>query len=269
MRYTKKSLCGTLLTSCLGVVRVMARCLFISKYRTVTLMVSCPLFFSCSSQLATFTLRHLYGITNVRINTPLYFEYIAGNSSGHRLILWNLKVWKGFKTVISSVCFRNLSEKKDVVACKTQNLDASHQVGVVCYNFRPAIFSQKLLYTGEKWGTVTISMNQFAINQSIKNDNNNNVWLWNWNGSTCTGTDQIGLLLSEIFHLHIITVLWPWLSYTLLLFLLSLKFTQAIKTKPKQQQPVYNSIVKNKKYMLAKKTVLPYRRLPKPPGELI
>lgn len=96
---------------------------------------------------------------------------------------------------------------------------------------------------------MTISINQFAINQSIKNDNNNNVWLWNWNAPTCTGTDQIGWLLSEIFHLHIITVLWPWLSYTLLLFLLSLKFTQAKKNK----QPVYNNIVKNKKCILAKK----------------
>lgn len=164
--------------------------------------------------------------------------------------LWNLKVWKWFKAVTSSVeMFSEFVRKKDVVACKTQDLDASHQVGVISFNFRPAIFST-LLYTGEKWEPVTISMNQFAIDQSIKNYNNNdNVWLWNWNASTCAGTDQIGFLLSEIFHLHIIMVLWPWLSYTLLLFLLSLKLTQA----KKQQQPVYNSIVKNKKYMLAKK----------------
>lgn len=41
------------------------------------------------------------------------------------------------------------------------------------------------------------------------------------------------------------------------------------KKKKKKKNPVYNSIVKNKKIYVGKNKVLPYRRLPKPPGELI
>lgn len=150
----QKKLHGALLTSRLGVVGVMARCLFISKYRTVILLVSCPLIFSCSSQLATFTLRHLYGITNVRINTVIFWVHCRKQLRTQVNIVKfkSLKRIEGRDTFCRDV-FR-ICQKKRCRCLKNlkKNLDASHQVGVVCYNFRPAIFSQKLFYTLGKSG---------------------------------------------------------------------------------------------------------------------
>lgn len=67
---------------------------------------------------------------------------------------------------------------------------------VSSFHFRPAIFSQKSLNAlKKKWGE--------------------GHWL---------DSSEFSLLLSEIVTLHVITVLWPWLSYTITIIIIIIIF---------------------------------------------
>lgn len=73
---------------------------------------------------------------------------------------------------------------------------------------------------------------------------------------------QISLLLLEIFHLHNGSMAMAFIHFIIIFTL-----TQVHSSKKNNQCTIVLSKIKN--ICWQKETVLPYRRLPKPPGELI